>query len=176
MLLNISPQDPHPEEERCFKCDLCGKRFNRQFLLWRHHLTHSTHKAFECHICGKRYKLNQHLDGHIKNKHSNEKHKPKRVEEFSCDVCNLKFKSKLLLTLHKRKFKHLTGMVGCGSCGEMFSNINSLKVHEKEKHSAVQKAHICELCGKSLASDKSLKAHVHTHSHRFVLSAQLVAF
>ena len=58
-------------ENPCYTCPMCDKRFNKSFNLNRHLVTHSSEYPFACQFCDKRYREKQTLTKHIKKVHSN---------------------------------------------------------------------------------------------------------
>ncbi len=84
--------------ESGFFCRNCSTRFNSNASLYRHkRLVHSSHERRYIHNCGychKGYFNKTDLMEHLY-KHTN-------VPGFSCDLCDKKFRSKVMLRNHKR--------------------------------------------------------------------------
>ncbi|KAG0316957.1 hypothetical protein BGZ99_006569 [Dissophora globulifera] len=85
----------HIPEARLFQCQLCHKRFLRQYNLNAHHKTHSLERAYRCHDCPRSflrpYDLSRHQRIHSKDK------------PYSCEICDMVFIRNDAIWRHYRK-------------------------------------------------------------------------
>jgi KRAB domain-containing zinc finger protein len=65
--------------DKPYKCDICGKGFNRDCSLHMHIGTHSSDTPYKCDLCEKRFKLSQYLRRHIRT-HTGD-------IPYKCDIC-----------------------------------------------------------------------------------------
>ncbi|XP_062970816.1 zinc finger protein 445 isoform X2 [Cynocephalus volans] len=56
-----------PTEEKCHKCSICGKTFNKRSQLISHKRFHTRERPFECRECGKTFRWSSNLSRHLKN-------------------------------------------------------------------------------------------------------------
>ncbi len=92
----VSRKRPAKEAEKSamrFVCDQCGYATNHNWLLKRHHLTHSGEKPYVCNVCTKAFRQSAHLSGHMKI-HTGEK-------SWLCHTCGESFKRSDTLTKHR---------------------------------------------------------------------------
>ena len=88
------------------------------------------------------------------------KHEKKHASngtQFPCKMCGKKFLFKLALKRHiflKHKGENLLFSLSCQICGEKFSHVASLYMHEKVSH-----RHECNLCNKNFSRKSELVRH-----------------
>ncbi|KAL9695612.1 hypothetical protein quinque_014897 [Culex quinquefasciatus] len=105
-----------------FECTQCSKIFSTRTNLNRHLLTHDGNKPYTCLLCHKGFtqsgSLKQHLLIHQNlrpyvcskdglKRHVAVKHNENKTRDFACDLCPKAFKTKHVLTVHRRK--HCSG-------------------------------------------------------------------
>ncbi|XP_035221795.1 zinc finger protein 2 homolog isoform X2 [Stegodyphus dumicola] len=79
---------------------------------------------------------------------------------LKCDICNLTFKRKYNLTLHKIKHEGSENLE-CNMCGNIFPKNRFLRhvmVHTGER------PHVCNICGRGFRLNRDLKQHSFTHT------------
>lgn len=169
--------------EKRKECSECGKKFKDQWSLQNHHVRlHTSEKNHKCDICEKTFKLIIDLKLHRK------KHDPrfkcdkcnvlfhyasqvKRHNEmvhcngnYPCDVCGKSYKNQKYLIYHMKSHEedYNSESVRCQFCNNMFSSRQTLYVHTKIQHKG--DTHVCDICGKSVTSLRSLTSHMTTHN------------
>ncbi|GLH12117.1 Protein suppressor of hairy wing [Gryllus bimaculatus] len=110
-------------------------------------------KGFACSECKEELATPGDLKAHLCRKKTG---KIVRNGEFSCKVCNKKFKDAYKLTVHKQT--HKRGFVfACEKCGKVFPRKDSLQLHMTQ-HRA-KKPFLCKQCGKRFMLRGSLDIH-----------------
>ncbi|XP_055627776.1 transcription factor grauzone-like [Toxorhynchites rutilus septentrionalis] len=140
-----------PNDQRSFSCELCPKKFAKQYHLKTHMLTHKTVKDFPCQNCDKQFSSKGALTIHLKNIH-------RRANEGMCDICSKVLKSRSALTVHRAEHFN-TKRILCTTCGKWFKNEISLKKH-KIRHQEETKNIVCGTCGKRSPNTHALKKHI----------------
>ena len=141
-----------------FRCNVCGRKFNKASNLKRHAKIHAGEHLFQCDVCERTFTQNGKLTEHKKT-HTGER-------PFQCDVCEKKFIQKVKLTEHKmthageRPFQ-------CDECGKTFTQRGNLTEHNRI-HSD-ERPFQCERCKKRFAQRRNLTEHerIHTDKHPF---------
>jgi len=105
--------------------------------------------AHLCQICDYATNERSNLTGHIRY-HSE--------EEFSCTICNGKFRTKDNLTKHVKRV-HMDEKVNCQICNKLFKSMY-LKDHIKTVHG--EKRFQCEECPKIFTTNAHLQHHYRT--------------
>ncbi|KAL5491040.1 hypothetical protein EMCRGX_G016255 [Ephydatia muelleri] len=84
--VGLQDQEPEPEPDRPFICDICGRKFIRATHLRRHVRIHTGEKPFACHICGRRYARGDYLRAHIQAHRRDKIHKCKHCGDMFQDL------------------------------------------------------------------------------------------
>ena len=113
-------EDPDDEENKPFKCNLCGKAFKLKGGLVQHERTHSSDRPYVCPDCGKLFRQPTHLQQHIRI-HTGEK-------PYECAFCDKTFRQRTILNQHLRIH---TGEkpYSCMECGKNFRQKAILDQH-----------------------------------------------
>ncbi|XP_058836071.1 transcription factor grauzone-like [Topomyia yanbarensis] len=144
-----------PDDQKLFRCNICSKKYAKQYQLNQHLNTHTIEAKEEnellCPQCQKPYYSKGALRFHIQSIHE-------RAHEVLCDICSKIFKTRSALT-HHRADHFRTERVQCPTCGKWLKNENSLKKHmirHKEEKLVIE----CDICGKRSPSSHALKKHI----------------
>lgn len=117
------------------KCKECKKYFKNSHLLKRHeqatHFQPRNKHSFECPICNLNLVKYQGLKRHVEDMHSAAE---KLKITCTCDLCNVKYVSKLQMTIHM-KVEH-SGPYKCfdWNCEKRFTNPVYRRTHFKMFH------------------------------------------
>ncbi len=82
-----------------------------------------------------------------------------KSEPMTCKKCGKSFESQYALSQHLLIHIKMT----CNICGEVFEGRNKLRVHKRNNHDSVtggKAAYPCDMCGKSMVSEKKLEEHM----------------
>ena len=160
--IKISHMNNKDEKDQKFKCELCSKEFRGKNGLDLHvKEKHEEKNRLTCGVCKETFVRRYSLKTHLFNKHLN----GKRL--FDCEFCDRSFKSKNVLSNHKRnlhggpstqQFLKQNGEEGykddskneiivyeCSLCKSRFKNHKALKAHNKRVHERILK-HKCKDC------------------------------
>ena len=107
----------HNENDHPYQCEICDKRFSRNWSLKKHVKTvHEGVKNHQCRICNKSFGTLSNLKRHLKSVHEKKK-------DFQCNLCNKTFSRKINLMNHKIEV-HKIHLV-CQTCYQNFIDSNS---------------------------------------------------
>ena len=120
--------------------------------------------SYDCTVCGKRYENlfeGESSENCEKIKHRALNHirrcKYSLLESnFSCTLCENKFKAKALLNTHIRRYHRKP--FSCEQCDYSTGTNYDLQKHRGYKHNG--KSFTCEICGQTLAYETGLKSHM----------------
>ncbi|XP_044268484.1 zinc finger protein 679-like isoform X21 [Tribolium madens] len=173
--------------EKKHKCSSCDKRFALSWELRTHiSVWHVEENNLSCEFCDYKTRGSNSLKSHVIRKHT-------RDFKFKCDECNSGYICAKDLTNHK-KIAHESLRFVCEFCSKVFRNCynfkNHVKVHDpdyvemkfpcphcskvfkkyelqkhvKLMHSGESGKYFCDICGKILTTNTSLKNHKKVHS------------
>ena len=108
------------EENKPFKCNVCGKGFKLRSGLQQHERTHSSDRPYVCHDCGKLFRQPTHLQQHMRI-HTGEK-------PYDCTFCDKSFRQRTILNQHLRIHTGEKPYV-CMECGKQFRQKAILDQH-----------------------------------------------
>lgn len=89
--LNIHIREKHlpdTDPQRYFKCSQCDSKFDREYHLRVHHLTHKNVRTYTCDYCHREYNNRKNFVNHMYAIHSNLR------TIYSCSFCNKGFRSR----------------------------------------------------------------------------------
>lgn len=141
------------QEEKPFKCSVCGKGVNSRQHLKRHEITHT--KSFKCNRdgCTESFYKHQLLRHHILSVHD---------KALYCKICDKDFKRPYRLTQHNLKFHGEAPAYQCDSpgCFSNFKTWSALQLHIKTEHPKFK----CPICKKKCTGRNGLRLHIATHN------------
>ncbi|KAF2362955.1 Zinc finger C2H2-type [Trinorchestia longiramus] len=108
------------EENKPFKCGVCGKGFKLRSGLQQHERTHSSDRPYVCPDCGKLFRQPTHLQQHMRI-HTGEK-------PYDCTFCDKSFRQRTILNQHLRIHTGEKPYV-CMECGKQFRQKAILDQH-----------------------------------------------
>lgn len=108
------------EENKPFKCTVCGKGFKLRSGLQQHERTHSSDRPYVCPDCGKLFRQPTHLQQHMRI-HTGEK-------PYDCTFCDKSFRQRTILNQHLRIHTGEKPYV-CMECGKQFRQKAILDQH-----------------------------------------------
>nr|XP_006128908.1 zinc finger protein 516-like [Pelodiscus sinensis]XP_006128909.1 zinc finger protein 516-like [Pelodiscus sinensis]XP_006128910.1 zinc finger protein 516-like [Pelodiscus sinensis]XP_006128913.1 zinc finger protein 516-like [Pelodiscus sinensis]XP_014431890.1 zinc finger protein 516-like [Pelodiscus sinensis]XP_014431891.1 zinc finger protein 516-like [Pelodiscus sinensis] len=130
---HITAQIPNGEaySENCkselntgeFPCEVCGQAFSQTWFLKAHMKKHRGSFDHGCHICGRRFKEPWFLKNHMKSHgpKTGSKNKPKNDLEPIATINNVIQEETIVTGLSLYEV--------CTKCGNLFTNMESLKAH-----------------------------------------------
>ncbi|XP_035780598.1 transcription factor grauzone-like [Anopheles albimanus] len=148
----IREEDERLKQFYAMACEICSVELKSFQLLQRHcREAHNQRGYVEC--CNqkffRRFKLIDHLSFHT------------TPDAFRCEQCQKNYKTRFSLQ-HHQKFCHGEAkekLFQCDKCHNSFAKSYQLKIHLKRHIQAP-----CELCGKVLSCEQTLRVHVR-HMH-----------
>lgn len=158
----------HMESHRngTYPCEKCKKVFPSISKLKYHndkiHGTLGKVKLAKCHKCLARFEHHYEKIKHLKEIHG-------VSFTFTCDTCNLVFKTRHSLNMHVVKY-HTQNIV-CDICRKTFSERYHLR-----KHMAIhshERNFVCPLCKKCYRYEKTLKQHLKFHNPDWKFSCSI---
>uniref|UniRef100_A0A6P7F4J8 Zinc finger and SCAN domain-containing protein 2-like n=1 Tax=Diabrotica virgifera virgifera TaxID=50390 RepID=A0A6P7F4J8_DIAVI len=172
-----------------FSCELCDEKISSSIFFAMHSAKHSLDKKFHCHYCNHKSSKVKGIVKHMKF-HGNMgkefqceicmatfpeciqaiEHKNFHSGElpYRCEVCEKHFMFSWLLFTHRRLFHPNIidpASLVCDICNISFGTRSGLRKHHFRKHNKCPMVPpLCEICGKSLANNETLKFHRRTHT------------
>lgn len=127
------------------RCTICFKTFANQHNLKRHMMIHNDIREFECDICLRRFHQKITMQTHRLN----------HLNAFSCNQCDMTFKSKEALTTH-RDFDE------CSKSKMIKAKEELMKTVKQEIKTSVGKVlgYACSLCKKMFSLESALEQHI----------------
>ncbi|XP_026820009.1 oocyte zinc finger protein XlCOF6-like [Rhopalosiphum maidis] len=152
-------------QSKTYACEFCNVAYSRFCDLFNHDRTahDDMPKEFSCPTCGKLFLTNNRLQIHQNAFHAE--------KAFSCDVCNVRCKSKHTLRTHMRKH---SGVFACSHCG-LTTASNAALVSHMRIHTG-EKPFVCDLCGNSYASKLGLTSHKRTHQQEALFKCNVCGY
>lgn len=152
-------------QSKTYACEFCDVAYSRFCDLFNHDRTahDDMPKEFSCPTCGKLFLTNNRLQIHRNAFHAE--------KAFSCDVCNVRCKSKHTLRTHMRKH---SGVFTCTHCG-LTTASNAALVSHVRIHTG-EKPFVCDLCGNSYASKLGLTSHKRTHQQEALFKCNVCGY
>lgn len=140
-------------------CEICGKILSSKGTLQKHQiLLHSLPDTIFCNVCGRKFNSTDDRDAHREEcARKTQIRKSKAFGELGCFICSTMFKSNKLLRNHI-DMKHTNcETFSCNLCKMIFMKEFSLRAHicKPKRDNCVS----CEVCGKDLATRRSLRVH-----------------
>ncbi|KAM9305352.1 zinc finger protein 646 [Gastrophryne carolinensis] len=146
-------------EKGIFTCPLCNKQFFNALAIKNHLCTHKGEKKFSCVECGKAFRSSRQLACHRRT-HTG-------VGPFFCPTCNVEFSSRVTLKHHQRIHRESED-VPSQSSSRKETNLSkrivskSCKLEPTRVSLSVRK-YECKQCGRSYLHASSLFNHQKTH-------------
>lgn len=141
-----------------YNCDKCGEVLKFRKNLKKHMKEKHLNSFYNCNSCPQSFRSKTKLISHSLEVHSIKMRVV--VENFSCEICNMKFDAKSIYESHRAT--HFDERPEkCGICNDSFKNIGNLNRHMKYVH-AENRDEICEICSKSFKNQMALKSHKNT--------------
>uniref|UniRef100_A0A8D8HIJ4 Zinc finger protein 865 n=1 Tax=Culex pipiens TaxID=7175 RepID=A0A8D8HIJ4_CULPI len=155
--------------DKPFQCDECEEDFHSASHLEEHKDSHGKEKVPKkgpfpkCCACYQQFESEDQLRAHGDEVHLPESQKSSSENEnqFSCDVCYRRYKSKRILMDHKSK-PYRTKQYQCSQCGRIFRDKCALSDHERCHQG--ERPFVCAVCSKTFAIKDSFRKHVKSHS------------
>ncbi|XP_053692032.1 zinc finger protein 425-like [Sabethes cyaneus] len=157
--------------EKPFKCKDCEEDFTTDVQLREHRANHGKDKDKsnrkgqlpKCCACYEQFETDE-----LMRKHAEAVHFPESQttvsdndNQFACDVCNRRYKTKRILLDHKSK-PYRTKQYQCSQCGRIFRDKCALSDHERCHQG--ERPFVCTVCSKSFAIKDSFRKHVRSHT------------
>ena len=149
---NLSCNPTITTDNKCFRCEYCGKMFAQKHNLQIHTRTHTGEKPFSCPVCPAQFARRDTLRVHCRI-HTGER-------PYPCDLCPAQFAQRDKLTIHRRTHT-LEKPYGCDFCIQTFARRDTLQIHRRI-HTG-EKPFCCDSCPKRFAQSDKLQRHRRTH-------------
>ena len=148
----------HDDKREKHACPVCDVKLASKGGLKSHLIRHMGGGKHKCALCLKTFPFPSTLKYHIAFVHE----KIAIAKPFKCEVCEMAFKSRPDLEMHKtrhseeRKFE-------CSFCDKKFKCKYSLRNHEKKIHLKQRRTVSCATCGMQLGNKSALRRHLEVH-------------
>jgi len=154
--LSICPTES--SQSAGYRCSVCNLQLSSEFKLQDHMNLHTGARPYSCAECGKRfcqiYSYRIHLRTHARTK----------VDLCRCRVCLLDFMSHKDLRVHLSRTHFENEFYECDLCKRVFTSLRACEYHVR--FPKCQLDVLCEMCGRSFSTPKSLARHRKSTCHR----------
>ncbi|CAG7838417.1 unnamed protein product, partial [Allacma fusca] len=142
-----------------FKCNICGRIFQKLPQLKRHKVEHLDDKVLRCQKCPLTFNYEANLKVHVL------LHEAEDSGCLQCQMCPAKFSRLASLKSHLRVHEKDDDLI-CPECGDEFPTRARLEAHHDEHRPKPQNTllHRCRFCGKSFTQLAMLKDHSKDHA------------
>ncbi|XP_067613498.1 zinc finger protein 90-like isoform X2 [Eurosta solidaginis] len=155
---------PKKTQERIkqYECEICGKRFERNFDLKTHKTIHIEEKPVKCDFCEMRfaniYNQRRHMRLHTGDK------------PYKCDICGKDCMTKYALTRHKLTHND-EKLLKCDFCEMSFTHHKSFQRHIQAHTGEIP--YKCKYCEFTSSTKTELVHHLRTHLGKNVYRCEL---
>ncbi|GFR99496.1 zinc finger protein 458 [Elysia marginata] len=163
-----SHRERHTNEERPYKCPLCGKGFRTQTTLRTHKMLHTGELPYECDICGKRFIQTSGLNAHKLRHTAEEEATANKIKKtghkdnsLSCHICGRIYVSRSSLTVHMKVHAGVFDLP-CDLCPKKFKTPAELR-HHRRVHTK-EKPYVCDVCNRAFSRHSTLVNHKRSHN------------
>ncbi|XP_039947455.1 zinc finger protein 888-like isoform X1 [Bactrocera tryoni] len=121
-------------EDKLWRCELCGKAFVTRTHLIEHKVTHTRQGEFLCTRCGKSTRSKWELRTHLFTIHG------EGEAPLKCNYCDEKFTQHVQKRAHLERYHPMElakRIVSCTKCEKHFSTETNLQRHIKQQHNEV---------------------------------------
>ncbi|CAG4974717.1 unnamed protein product [Colias eurytheme] len=150
--------------EKEYSCPKCNKQFLFKKAMEIHLVTHESSANMYCHECDMTFKNQMSFNQHMK---YNLKHIDPARLKYACKLCDKKFVKATRLEEHNMAVHLKITPITCSVPGCRFacSSRAVLRSHARSHAATVpRRDHVCDVCGKTYTSKKSLEGHLRAHS------------
>ncbi|XP_031620318.1 zinc finger protein 181-like [Contarinia nasturtii] len=117
------------EFENIYKCRLCNEKYTNRTDLYSHMKTHTNDTQRQiCETCGKCFNNTHNLKSHVRSVHLDI-----RPHECPHNLCNKRFRTRLLLRQHLHVHTGIKEFQ-CTACAQSFAKQDSLRIHMRKRH------------------------------------------
>lgn len=144
------------QDARRFKCQVCGKAFERKSKLNQHEKSHTGESLYKCEVCGKRLMslpgFRAHMISHT------------GAREYTCTICYKSLSTRSNLTTHIKTVHEATKRFQCHLCEASFVRKAHMQRHVKLHEGT--RPHACDTCGVTFTRKEHLTGHFKSEEHK----------
>ncbi|XP_059194453.1 oocyte zinc finger protein XlCOF28 [Centropristis striata] len=134
-----------------YPCSVCDLQLPSKFKLQDHMNLHTGARPYCCAECGKRFCQIYNYRVHLRT------HAQSQVDRPTCRICLRTFASQEDLTIHLSRTHFENEFYECDLCKRVFASLKECEYHV-QLHKCKRDV-VCEVCGRSFSSQKSLTRH-----------------